>query len=168
MQSIIHFFKDLEGKNRAFLSRHKILYALIGGAGIILYWRGIWMTADILYKTGYESRFTFWGGLLEIVFSGPGTAVLGIIVLLMTGLLVQEFIGNDIIISGIKRDKKVIDKTEEEILRDIAEEEKSKKLLEEIDTHLEEVDSRLLEVDNRLENIKSVNVCELEPHIKNK
>lgn len=148
MQNFIDVFKNIELRNRVFLSRHKILYAIIGGAGIILYWRGIWMTADLLQKIGSHNIEHFWGYIFYYVFSGPGTAILGIIVLLLTGLLVQEFIGNDIIISGIKKEKKIVDKTEEEILREIEEEEINKKLLQEIDSHIH--------------NIKTINVCESE------
>lgn len=140
MQKLIHFFQNIETKNRVFLSRHKFMYALIGGAGVILYWRGVWQTADLLYSWGVEHRSEFWGGLFEIIFSGPGSIVFGALILIMTGLLVQEFIGDDVIISGLKRSKKLIDKTEEEILKELKEEEKNKNLLKEINNHLNDLE----------------------------
>ena len=41
--------------------------------------------------------------------------VLGTVILLMTGLMVSFFIGDSIIISGFKREKKLADKTESEV-----------------------------------------------------
>ena len=41
--------------------------------------------------------------------------ILSIVILLMTGLFVSVFIGERIIISGLKQEKKIFDKTESEI-----------------------------------------------------
>ena len=41
--------------------------------------------------------------------------VLGTVILLMTGLMVSFFIGDSIIISGFKKEKKLADKTESEV-----------------------------------------------------
>ncbi len=141
LQKLIQFFTKIEIQNRAFLSRHKFTYALIGGAGVILYWRGVWLTADIIYRTGLHNINELWGWLLSVFFSGPGSLFLGIVILSLTGLLIQEFIGNDIIISGIKKEKKIIDKTEDKILREIQEEQKNKELLKEIDSHLHNLEN---------------------------
>jgi hypothetical protein len=99
MKSIIRFFDLLEDKIRARLSHYPLLYALIGGIGVILYWRGVWHFAD------------------EFVFlTGPVSAVIGAIILGLTGILVSAFIGNKIIIAGIRGEKKMEEKTREEIL----------------------------------------------------
>ena len=45
--SILRFFDRFEDKNRHFLSRYPTLYALIGGTAIVLFWRGVWMLADM-------------------------------------------------------------------------------------------------------------------------
>ncbi len=141
MQTIIKFFTNIEIKNRIFLSRHKFIYALIGGAGVILYWRGVWLTADIFYRAGINNSDQLWGWLLSVIFSGPGSVFVGALILSLTGLLVQEFIGNDIIISGLKKEKKIIDKTEDEIIEELKEEQKNKQLLQEIDSHLHDLES---------------------------
>ncbi len=109
MKSIFRFFDKLEDKIRGRLSRHPILYALIGSLGIILLWRGITILFDPYDETGIIST------------------VLGLVILMSTGLLVSFFVGDQIIISGIKSEKRTDEKTAEEIkseeisLRDIRE-----------------------------------------------
>lgn len=95
---IITFFDKLEDRVRAHLSRRPILYAFIGAVGIILLWKGIWETAEY-----YP------------ILDGPGSIILGTAILLASGLLVSFFIGDTIIISGLKREKKIADKTEKEV-----------------------------------------------------
>lgn len=97
MKKIVHFFDKLEDKIRGKLSRKPLLYALIGSIGIILLWRGIWHTADDL-------------GMSSIL-----SLVLGVIILLSIGLFVSFFIGDQTIISGIKAEKRIDEKTADEI-----------------------------------------------------
>ena len=112
IRSLIKIFDKIEDRVRVRLSHFPILYGIIAGASIVLFWRGIWHTADII-----ES----WGGIWSIIFSGPGILVLSTLVLLVTGLLVSSFIGNHIIISGLKKEKKLIDKTETELMTEASE-----------------------------------------------
>ena len=49
---ISRFFDKLEDRVRSWLSHQPILYALIGGIGIVLFWRGVWHTADYLMGIG--------------------------------------------------------------------------------------------------------------------
>lgn len=115
MKGIIRFFDKLEDRVRGRLSRLPIWYALIGGVGIVLFWRGVWHTADVVSSVlsgpsgRYEiiSRWQFW--------DGPVTAAIGITLLLATGLFVSNFIGNEIIISGLRGEKKLAEKTEAEV-----------------------------------------------------
>src|SRR3990167_5669632 len=93
----IHFFDRLEDHVRARLSRKPILYSLIGGVAIVLFWRGVWMLAD------------------EIGLSSISSIIISIVIMLMTGLFVSFFVGDRIVLSGIRQEKKVIEKTEEEI-----------------------------------------------------
>jgi hypothetical protein len=106
LESIVNYFDKLEDKVRMRLSHRSILYAFIGGMGTVIFWRGIWHTADILMAKG-----GFWSWF----FYEPITLIWTSITLLMTGLFVSNFIGERIIISGIKREKKVTDKTEAEV-----------------------------------------------------
>lgn len=125
--SILRFFDKLEDKVRARLSHRSILYALVGGMGTVLFWRGVWHSGDILMEKG---------GFLGWLFYEPITIVWSSIVLLMTGLFVSNFIGERIVISGLKREKKVTDKTEEEVAE---EEAKIERLDRKVDALMKEI-----------------------------
>ena len=92
------FFDKLEDKVRVHLSHRPILYAFIGAIGIILVWKGVWETAEFF-------PFLF----------GPPSFILGAVILLLTGLMVSFFIGDSIILSGFKGEKKLAERTENEI-----------------------------------------------------
>ena len=91
---------------RGHLSRHPIVYTMIGSVAIVLFWRGVWHTADILQAKG---------GWLGVIFYEPTSLVFVLLILLATGLFVSYFIGDTILLSGIKGEKKVTDKTEKEV-----------------------------------------------------
>lgn len=105
MKKIIRYFDKLEDRVRARLSRYPIAYAIIGGSAIILFWRGIWHFVDEVEATLTMSN------LEGAIFSFS----LGGIILLMTGLFSSFFVGDAILISGIKKEKKLIEKTEDEV-----------------------------------------------------
>jgi hypothetical protein len=127
------FFDKLEDKIRARLSRHPILYTFIGGFGVVLFWRGVWHTGDML-----EAQ----GGVLGIIFSGPGNIVLSVVVLLMTGLFVSFFVGDVIILSGLKHEKKMVEKNEEELVKE-----------EESITHIE---ADMLRLESKIEELEGI------------
>jgi hypothetical protein len=106
MKKIIHFFDKLEDKVRTRLSHRSIFYAFLGGTFTIIFWRGVWHTADIL-----EAK----GGIWAYIFYEPNTIVWTLALLLLTGLFVSIMIGDRIILSGLKHEKKVEEKTEEEV-----------------------------------------------------
>jgi uncharacterized protein YneF (UPF0154 family) len=97
MKKIDKFFDHLGVKFRQALSHYPILYALIGSIGVVLIWRGVWMIAD------------------DIGMSGWVSLLLGVFISVSTGLFVSFFVGDKIIISGIKHEKRVDEKTEKEI-----------------------------------------------------
>ena len=105
-KAIDNYFDKLEDKVRMRLSHRSILYAFIGGMMTVLFWRGVWHTGDILMRKG---------GFLGWFFYEPVTILWTSIILLMTGLFISVFIGERIIISGLKNEKKTTDKTEVEI-----------------------------------------------------
>jgi hypothetical protein len=111
--SIVRFFDKLEDKVRVKLSHRSIVYAFIGGATHVLFWRGIWHTSDFIMTGDWHLSQvrSFWGWL----FYEPVSLVWSTIILLLTGLFVAGFIGERIIISGLKKEKKVTDKTEDEV-----------------------------------------------------
>jgi uncharacterized membrane protein len=106
---IVRFFDKLEDKVRARLSHRSIAYAFIGGVMVVFFWRGVWHSGDILMHLG-----GFWGWF----FYEPVTIIWTSAVLLLTGLFVSSFMGDRIVISGLKKEKKVTDQTEEEIKKE--------------------------------------------------
>lgn len=93
---IIKELDHLEDHVRHYLSKRPLLYAFIGGVGVVLFWRGVWDIADIIMS--------------------PGTSlIMSLVIMLLTGTFVSFFIGDHIIISGMKAEKRIDEKTEEEI-----------------------------------------------------
>ena len=117
VRKILAFFDKLEDFVRIELSHSPILYALVGAVGIILLWKGVWEVAQLI------------PGLY-----GFGSIVMGVIILLVSGLLVSFFIGDSIIISGFKKEKKLVEKSELDILR--AEQSQTREIVAKLD-HLE-------------------------------
>lgn len=117
VKKLISFFDRLEDYVRIELSHSPILYALVGAVGIILLWKGVWEVAELI------------PGL-----HGFGSIVMGVIILLVSGLLVSFFIGDSIIISGFKKEKKLVERSELDILK--AEHQQTKEIVAKLD-HLE-------------------------------
>ena len=55
----------------------------------------------------------------EIWWDGPLSLIVGGTILLITGLFVSNFIGNEIIISGLRGEKKLSEKTETEVKTEV-------------------------------------------------
>lgn len=100
-KKVFNFFDKFEDKVRGYLSHRPILYTFIGGVAIVLFWRGIWHTADLFP----------W-------LTGPVSIIISVIILLATGLFVSYFVGDMIIISGLQKDKKLAEKTEDEVIKE--------------------------------------------------
>ena len=94
---------------RAQLSHKSVLYAIIGGTATVLFWRGIWHTADILQAQG---------GIWGFLFYEPITIVWCSLILLFTGLFVSNFIGERVILSGLNAEKKLAGKEQTEIKKE--------------------------------------------------
>jgi hypothetical protein len=106
MNKIIHFFDKFEDWVRGHLSHFPIIYTFIGGVAIVLFWRGVWNIADML-----QARGGIWGFLLY----EPVSMVLVVAVLLATGLFVSYFIGDSILLTGARSQKKLAEKTSKEL-----------------------------------------------------
>jgi len=122
----MQFLNKIENKIRIKLSRYPILYALIGGIGVVLFWRGIWHMADDM---SMASGLSF---------------IIGFVILLLTGIFVSEFIGKKLIITGLVGEKKLEEKEESEIeteegqLKNLQNTlNKLEKKLDHMETHLE-------------------------------
>lgn len=116
MKQIKGFFQKIEDRIKIYLSHRPRLYALIVGAGIVLFWRGVWHTTDLIhtYLNIFQNNLTidslnspWWDGLLSLF--------VGIVVLHLTGAFTSSFIGNELILSGLRSERKLTQKTEVEV-----------------------------------------------------
>lgn len=144
MSHIVRFFDQLEDHIRAWLSRRPVLYGLLSGLGIVLFFRGAWMIAD-------QSEF---------LSSGTVTLLLSIVILLITGTLVAHFVNDRLLASGIVGGKKFVDKTEHQIKEELQKEDAKLGKLES-ELHREEVTLEKLEGDiarlaRRMERIEEM------------
>lgn len=148
-KAIYHFFDKLEDHVRGWFSHYPILYAIVGGAGVVLFWRGVWHTADYIMfmisaksmeLTSIDLNYGLW-------WDGPLSLILGTVILLMTGVFVSNFIGNEILISGLKGDKKIAEKTEKEVETEATE-------LAHLKSEVDETLTRLKSLQDKLENLK--------------
>jgi len=130
MNHLIRFFDKLEDKARGRLSRSPVLYAVIGGIFMVLFWRAVWLTADLLAETG---------GWLGVLFSPGVSLAFSVAGMLLIGLFVSFFIGDRILLTGLKHEKKLAEKTEKEV-----EEEEAR--VEELHAHIIHIEKRLDEI----------------------
>ena len=127
IKRIVKIFDKLEDKIRGKLSHHPVLYALIGGIGVVLFWRGIWHTADDINI----------GSIISII--------IGAIILLITGVFVSSFIGSRLIISGLIGEKKLSEKEEAEIETEEAQLKNLQSTLNRLEKKLEHIDKEIEE-----------------------
>lgn len=113
-KKVYKFFDKLEDKVRGKLTHYPIFYAIIGSIATVSIWRGIWEVSDL------------WG------IPGWVSAVGGVLLATLTGLFVSFFIGENIIISGLNKEKRTDEKTEKEIHEERSTIENIKKDIEEI------------------------------------
>jgi multisubunit Na+/H+ antiporter MnhG subunit len=130
IKKIVNFFDKLEDVVRGHLSQYPIVYTFIGGIAIVLFWRGVWHTADILAAQG---------GWIGFLFYEPVNLILVILILLITGLFVSYFIGDTILISGLKRQKKSTEKTEKEIQEEEGQIVEMRKAVKEMKAEVDEI-----------------------------
>ena len=121
IKGFIKYFDRFETKIRHYLSHVPIFYAFLGSIGVVLIWRGVWGIAD------------------EIHMSNIVSMVIGFLISISTGLFVSFFVGDQIIISGIKKEKRVDEKTEKEIRKEGVTLKEIKKDLEDIKEEIEEI-----------------------------
>lgn len=92
-KKVYRFFDKLEDHIRAWLSRRPILYGLIAGLGAVLFFRGVWIVIDETALGGWES------------------IAISLVILLLTGAFVSHFVSNDVLLSGLKEEKKFAEQT---------------------------------------------------------
>ena len=147
IKKIINFFDKFEDKVRGHLSKFPIVYTFIGGIAIVLFWRGVLHTADILMAQG---------GVLGWIFYEPINMLIVVVILLATGLFVSYFIGDTILMSGLKGEKKTTERTEKEV-----KEQEKQILMEQIEIkaeqqQLKEIKSTMNELKKEVDEIKEI------------
>lgn len=126
IKKMVKFFDKLEDKMRGKLSHYPIIYAFVGGVGVVLFWRGVWHIAD------------------DVNIGSVISIIIGSIILLVTGVFVSAFIGSRLIITGLSGEKKLAEKEENEI--------KSEEIqLKNLQTTLNRVDKKLSHLESHLE-----------------
>jgi len=150
MKNIINFFDKLEDKIRGKLSRYPIVYAFIGGIGIVTFWRGVWHTIDFFTEIIFSYQLN---GSLDLGslpwWDGPLSLLVGSILLLSTGLFVFDFIGSQAIISGIKGEKRLEEKTEEEIKTET-------EVIKGIEKEVKKISHRLDDIEESLSKFRNI------------
>jgi hypothetical protein len=126
MHKILKFFDYFEDRVRGFLSHYPMLYAIIGGFAVVIFWRAVWEVADQLKLS------PFW------------SLVGSVLVMMATGLFVSFFIGDRIILSGLKHEKKITEKTEDEVKQE-------ETILVNLALRLERIEKDIKEVKEKLE-----------------
>jgi hypothetical protein len=125
VKRIVNFFDKLEDKIRARLSRTPILYAFLGGIGIVLFWRGVWHLAD------------------NSNMSAIASVIIGSVILLLTGAFVTSFIGSRLIVSGLIGEKKTADKTKVEIETEESQIKKIQSTLNRVEEKIDTMESEI-------------------------
>ena len=129
---VYKFFDHLEDHVRSALSHHPFLYTFVGGIGIVLFWRGVWIIADHTPFIANE-----WVSL-----------IVSIIILLGSGLFVSFFVGDTILMSGLRQERKLIEKTEEELAQELQTDQAEAK---EIHEHIHKIEKTLDELKRALQ-----------------
>ena len=127
IKKFVDFLNKLEDKIRVKLSHYPILYAFIGGTGIVLFWRGVWHTADDI-------------GVGSIV-----SLIIGVSILVVIGLFVTEFLGNRLIVTGLVGEKKISEKEEGEIETEETQLKNLQNTLSRVEKKLSEIEGEVVE-----------------------
>jgi hypothetical protein len=117
------YLNKKENQFREYLRKRPILLTLIGGVAVVLFWRGVWHTADLIP-----------------FLSGPVSIILSTAVLLVTGLFAFSFFMGDVfMLPGIKKEEKLVQKTESEVKKEGEEIVEMKETLAEIRREIEHI-----------------------------
>ncbi len=129
-------FEKIENPIRYYLSHHPFLYGIIVSIGVVLIWRGIWHTADALVTIYVQSESLI--NLSDILWwDGPLSFIIGFVILLFSGVFVSSFIGNEILISGLRKEKVLAEKTEDEIEQEFASLKEIKQILNRLERQVD-------------------------------
>lgn len=152
MKAIFNFFDRFEDRVRGWLSHYPIWYAIVGGVGIVLFWRGVWLTADYLFETLAVLQSATDGTIHSVSipwWDGPLSILISLVILLSTGVFVSNFIGNEIIITGLRGEKKLTEKMKQETRLEVG-------AIGEIREEMMKVSEQLDAIERSVEKVKRV------------
>jgi uncharacterized membrane protein len=116
----MNYIQKASYKIRGFLSHYPNIYATIVGIGIVLFWRGVWHTTDHVHlfidSLQNLSSTSISSGLW---WDGPLSFVVGVLVLYFTGAFSSSFIGNELILSGLRGEKRLTERAETDIKHEV-------------------------------------------------
>jgi hypothetical protein len=98
-KNIVSYLDTLEHRIRRRLSRYPFVYLVLGIGIIVLFWRGVWLTADEIALIIPESMS--W-------MDGPLSVAVSIILLLGTALFISFLASDQIIIPDVRQDIKTV------------------------------------------------------------
>src|SRR3989344_9701644 len=109
------FGRAIEYAVRKWFSRKPLLYGFVAGVGTVLFWRGVWHTADsiALYAFAWQNG----NPTIDLAFPLDGlmSLLIGTLLLLISGVFVSTFLGNEITISGLRGERKLSSEIETEV-----------------------------------------------------
>ncbi len=141
------FVSKLEQRITILLSHRPRWYALIVGVGIVLFWRGIWHSADHIHSFYYSlsGDFPTTDSFNTPWWDGPLSLMVGGTILYFTGALISSFIGNELILSGLRGEKRLSEKTEGKVKNEVRAISDIKDELKNITSALEELEKKVLD-----------------------
>ncbi|MBU0612096.1 hypothetical protein KKA39_00505 [Patescibacteria group bacterium] len=140
--------KKIEERTRIYLSHRPRLYALVVGIGIVLFWRGVWHTADLVHKSfNFGSIDPTIGSAFSLWWDGPLSFIVGCVILFFTGAFTSSFIGNELILSGLRGEKKLNQKQEIEIKNEMQSILDMKNGLKSLSEQIEQLEKSIFEKD---------------------
>ena len=125
MKIISNLFLRVEEKTRAYFQRFPFMHAFLAGVGVVLFWRGVWHSAD------------------EVFLSSGWSMVLGSFILIIVGVFAQTFVGNMIIIKNVEGEKRLEQKTKADVKKVGEEVQVEKVSLELLAKKLESIEAKL-------------------------
>lgn len=133
MKYFTNFFLRIEDRARSAFEHFPFFHAFLAGVGVVLFWRGVWETADYLR------------------LAPSASIVIGVLLLGAIGLYLQTFVGNTIIIKQVEKEKAMSKKTEKEVTEVKAEVREGEITMEQVIRKLDAIEAKVtaLSVDNK-------------------
>ncbi|MEI7765370.1 MAG: hypothetical protein WCI93_02170 [bacterium] len=150
MKYIKGFLGKIEENIKIYLSHRPRFYALIVGVGIVLFWRGVWHSTDQIhtYLNIFQNNLTI-DGVMSPWWDGLLSFIVGTLILHFTGAFTSSFIGNELILSGLRGEKRLSQKTETEVKGE-------EQFISDIKKELGDMTEKIIELENEVHRKKHI------------